>query len=157
LYRFFGKEDDAASKAISDGLNKYFRKHGPDATDDFTSFCSCSMKYDTARVALTYAIKTAHRDLSKLPPEMVSRLPEAVIDGGYSQETDCRENDPVTGELLHSIPINKRMTLEELQYLVDQDKMSKDDWVWCDFVLNSFGDDDDEINAMLNRITRKFR
>ena len=155
LPSFFGDDHEEVSKAMSDSLQTFFQKHGPDAVDDFTSCEGRTMKYETAYKALIYAIKKLNK--SNLPEELREISHHDFIDGGFSLETDYRDNDPVTGELLHCIPVSKSMTLEELGYLIDQDKMSKDDWVWCDFVVNSFGDDDSEINAMLNRIARKFR
>jgi hypothetical protein len=154
LYWYFGDEHKELSQAISGALNEFFRKRGPDANEDFSSTCSRSMQRETVDKALAFAIKKCNK---LIPEDIRSDLPHKIIDGGWSQETDCREDDPVTGELLHSIPVNRSFVLDELQCLVEQDKMSKDDWVWCDFVVNSFGYGNSEINAMLNRIARKFR
>lgn len=157
-YHFNGREHADMKQKISDSLNRYFKKHGPDANEDYAGCSGPLMQHETAINALNYALNANSSLIRHLPKEVQDGLPHCLIDGGGSSvEEDGRKNDPVTGELLHAIPINEDSVLEELEYLLDQDEMSKDDWVWCDFVLNSFSDDNSEINAMLNRIARKFR
>lgn len=138
-------------KKISDALNKWFHKHGPDANEDYTSFCGPLMQYETAKNALTWAVEKCGRMLPK------NFDVNDLIDGGFSTETDGRENDPVTGELLHACPVNKEFIIDEIRCLIDQNKLSKDDWVWLDYVVNSCGDEDMEVNAMLRQLTRKHR
>lgn len=126
-------EDKNVLAAMAKGMLEFFDKYGPDASDDFNAFESCSMQYSTAERALKYAIRKnkklcGHIDISEL------------IDGGWSMESDGRVNDPVTGRLLHEVPINEDSTINELEALLAQDSLSKDDWVFIDYAYNSFGD-----------------
>lgn len=140
-------EDKDVKKSVSDALNQYFKKHGPDANEDYTSFSGPLMKYETAKESLEFVFKKCKVDLDI----------NDYIDGVGSIESDGRENDPVTGELLHTIPINKDSILDEIECLIEQDRLSKDDWVWLHFVVASAGRNDLELNSKLRQLTRKHR
>jgi hypothetical protein len=145
-------EDENIRQSISTSINQYFRKHGPDANEDYTSFTGPLMKYETAEKAVKDAFNCRKKLLSKVSIDI-----QDLIDGVGSLETDGREIDPITGELLHTIPVNKRSVIDEIDCLIEQDELSKDDWVWLDFVVNGFGEYDSEVNAKLRQLTRKHR
>lgn len=143
-------EDKNVRQDISDALNDFFEKHGPDANEDYAGCCGPLMKLETCRSALEYAIKKCGKIVRGIDIN-------DLIDGVGSVETDGRENDPVTGELLHACPVNEDSTIDEIDCLIEQDKLEKDDWVWLDFVLNSFCDHNSVINSKLRQLTRKHR
>lgn len=141
-------ENEDLRKALSDSLNVFFERHGPDANEAFYAFESCLMTRRTAERALKYAFlrnKKATKDID------FNRL----IDGGFSLESDGRVNDPVTGKLLHCIPINADSTIDELNCLQEQDKLYRDDWVFIDYAYNSFRDNNPEVlKALLGAIEK---
>lgn len=143
-------DGDDVRKAMSDGMLEFFEKYGPDACEDFTSYESCSLQYSTAERALKYAIRKNKKLCGHL-------FVHELIDGGFSMESDGRVNDPVTGRLLHEIPINDDSTINELEALLDQDSISKDDWVFIHYAYNSFGDwGDDRIIRLVRDLVIKF-
>ena len=140
------KDRDVIAKHLLDWFNKY----GSDAADDFASTESCSMSYRTAEKALNYALKKGKiKDIQAYE----------LIDGGFSQESDGRENDPVTGKLLHCIPINRSSIIDELTSLLETESLSKDDWVFVDYVYNSIScsreDEDMEVIRLIRDIIIK--
>lgn len=144
---YHGIKDKVIRQSVSDALNDFFHKHGPDANEDYTGCCGPLMKRETCEKALRYAFRKA-----KYKGDIFD-----VIDGGFSVEDDGRENDPVTGELLHAVPVYKPFIIDEIDCLREQDKLSKDDWVWLNFVTAGFGTHDSDVNAKLRQLTRKHR
>ena len=141
---------DKDREKLSNYLNEYFKEHGPDACDDFTSYQSRLMKWETAELAVKYAFEKAGLDYIS-----------EVIDGSGSLETDGREDDPVTGELLHGYPIHDPSIIEDLEYLFEEDKLSKDDWRYLDMVCDGlFSLDwkrtDDKVKVLLEKVVMKF-
>lgn len=118
---------DEEKQEMSDYLNEYFEEHGADANDDFTSYQSGLMTVETAEKALAYASNKMGLD----------KIPDNVIDGCGSIETDGRENDPVTNELLHGYPIYADSIIDELKWLLESDSLTDDDWRFVHMSLNS--------------------
>lgn len=132
---------------ISHALNCYFDRHSSDANEDYARCDGPLMQYSTAKNALDHAVKKCKINIDT----------SDLIDGGYSLESDGRETDPVTGELLHTIPINEDSVIDEINYLIEQDELSKEDWVWLHFVVCGYGNHNMAVNAKLRQITRKHR
>jgi len=141
-------ENKEVRQKLSDSLNEFFEKYGPDAGEDFASCSSCLMCRKSAERALKYAFRKNKKITSDIDLD-------SLIDGGWSMESDGRENDPVTGKLLHCIPINKSSVIDELECLKDQDKLYKYDWVWLDYVFNSYRETDKEITQLMEGIINK--
>lgn len=151
----YGEElDDEIKQKLSDALNEYFKENGPDAEEDFTDCQSRLMTYETAEAAVTYAIAKVG----------IMEIPEGLICGGYSIETDGREIDPVTSELLHAYPVHAASIIEELEYMKEEDKLSEDDWRFIHMCENSFKccshmrtqQESDKIEALITEIVLKF-
>ncbi len=119
---------DEVKQQLSDYLNEWFEEHGPDANDDFTKTSSCLMTYETAEKAVKYACEKVGLD----------EMPDYIIDGVGSVETDGRENDPATGELLHGYPIHASSIIDELECLKEENELYKDDWRFIDMAFNSY-------------------
>jgi len=141
-------EDDDVKQLLSDSLNEFFDKYGPDANEDFTSYCSCRMEYGTAERALKYAF-------SKNKKACVGIEIHDLIDGVGSIEGSGRENDPVTERLLHVCPVNEESTVEELEYLLQEDKLTRDDWEFLALVWHNFFDYNENVSYALRQVVIK--
>lgn len=144
---------DEVNQQLSDYLNEWFEEHGPDENDDFTECSSRLMTYETAKKAVKYACEKAG----------LNEIPDYIIDGAGSVETDGRENDPVTGELLHACPIHAASVIEELEYLKEQNELSQDDWRFIDMAFDSFNcsvfkkdEEQEAIYNMISELVEKF-
>ncbi len=143
-------EDKEVLHLMAKLMNDFFKKYGPDACDDFTSSETPLLQHSTAIKALKYAIQKGGKKCALVDIN-------SLIDGGWSTESDGRVNDPVTGRLLHELPINEDSTVDELIALLDGKWLSKDDWVFVDYCYNSFGENGSQkVIRLIRDIVIKF-